>query len=218
MRKSKYVLILLSVLILGALGITGIYAYLTDADTAENKVTIGGNNIKIVEEFNPPSELKPGVSFTKNVKVSNEGPVDCFVRIKAVFSDSDMEKYSIVDWNVYDEDTNPDGDWIYNEEDGYYYYPDIIYAPVVSDGEEKEEEGKSISTTPLFENVTIKTYYDANGNGVQDEGEAIDSTVLKNFDILVYAESYQAYNTQTSENFESYEDAWAHFQRNKPSN
>ena len=180
MRKHKSILFLLGILLIAVFVTNGIYAYLSDADTAENEISIGGNNIEIEEEFDPPSELLPGLSFTKNVKVTNKGPNTCYVRVKAVFSDSDMEKYCDVDWNIYSEN-NVNG-WIYNNEDGYYYYPASIAV--------------SEKTTSLFTTVTMK--------------ENASASDFKDFDILIYAESYQA------DGFENYEKAWEHYHRNKP--
>lgn len=115
-----------------AVGFSGILAYLTDADSAVNKATIGGNSIEIVEEFNPPKDIAPGTSFTKDVKVSNIGSSSCYVRIKAVFEDSHMEQYCDIDWN--------DTVWVFD--DGYWYYPKVLL-------------GGSI-TPSLFTTVTIK--------------------------------------------------------------
>ena len=98
--------------------VTGVVAYLVDADRANNKLVIGGSNIELVENFVPPERLKPGVTFTKNVRVKNLGLSDCYVRVMAKFSDSDIGKYCEVDWNT--------EEWNYNEEDGYWYYPSSI--------------------------------------------------------------------------------------------
>lgn len=149
-------------------------AYLSDGDSAVNEITVGGNRVEIVEEFEPPAELVPGVSFTKDVKVENVGPSDCYVRIKAVFTDSDMGKYCSVDFNT--------TDYTYNEADGYYYYKKIL---------------KSGDATPsLFTTVTLSN--------------AITTAEIKDFDILVYTESYQ------SAGFTDYSKAWEHYHKNKP--
>ena len=185
MRKMKYILLLLCVLVTALFLTNGIQSYFSDADKADNKITIGGNNIRIEEEFKPPSTLLPGISFKKDVKVTNDGPNDCYVRIKAVFTDSDMEKYCNVDWNIYSEN-NLKG-WIYNEEDGYYYYPVSIAV--------------SEKTSSLFTTITMKEVYD---------NETVTAKDFKDFDILVYAESFQA------DGFDNYEEAWAYYHRNKP--
>ena len=114
MTKKKILIGMLIFATMVIVGVGGVYAYLASGDSATNVLTVGGVNTEIVEEFTPPTKLEPGVSFTKDVSVKNLGPSGCYIRIKAVFTDSDMEKYCTVDWNT--------DDFVYNEKDGYYYY------------------------------------------------------------------------------------------------
>ena len=186
-KNKKLTVILACVLVLSLCSV-GVAAYMTDADSARNKLVVGGNRIEIEEGFIPPPELKPGVSFTKNVRVKNVGASDCYVRVMAVFNTSDMEKYCEVDWNT--------TDWSYNSEDNYWYYPNSI-----SQGEK---------TPSLFTKVKVKEYYDFNGNGTIEDSETIPQSIIEDFDIIVYAESYQ------SADFSDYREAWAHYQVNKP--
>lgn len=173
---ALYLLLLIFLLVSGL-----IYAYLTDADRTDNIAVIGGNRIEIIEEFDPPKELTPGISFKKDVSITNIGLSDCFIRIKAVFTDNQMEDLCTVDYNhTY---------WVYDSEDGYWYYPLAI-----SQGEKTES---------LFTTVTINS-------GANEDENAIISALIKDFDILIYAESYQ------SEGFSSYKAAWNHYHRNKP--
>ena len=116
-----------------ALVSSGIVSYMADGDNANNAITIGGNRVGLIENFIPPEELYPGVEFTKDVRVSNVGVNDCYVRVLAVFTNGDMEKYCTVDWN--------EADYEYNEEDGYWYYK---YP--VSNGE---------ATSSLFTTVSV---------------------------------------------------------------
>lgn len=132
------------------------YSYLSDGDTATNRIVIGTVQNSVVEKFDPPEKLEPGTSFTKDVKVENTGTADNYVRIKAVFTDSDMKKYCTVDWN--------DTDYIYNEEDGFWYYPQPLKA-----GE---------STPSLFTTITVS--------------DEIPENQIKEFDVLVYTEAVQA--------------------------
>ena len=122
--------------LVGVLSIGGIIAYLTDGDKADNELVVGSNYIEIVEEFEPPSELVPGMEIKKNVKVENTGLSDCYVRIKAVFNNSHMEQYCEIDWN--------DTDWEYSSMDGYWYYPEIL------------EDGDV--TPSLMTKVTVSSY------------------------------------------------------------
>ena len=146
------------ILCLGVIG--GAVAYFTDADNAVNTLAVGINTIDITEEFEPPEEIKPGVRFKKDVKVLNVEGCDCYVRVKAVFDNSHMEQYCTVDWK--------DSIWVYNESDGYWYYPEII-----SEGE---------STPSLFTTVAI--------------AEDAPEYAMADFNIIVYAESVESYQGQ----------------------
>ncbi len=164
-----------SLLLIGiciSFSIATIAAYLADADSARNAVTVGGNRIEIDEIFEP-EPIMPDETIVKKVRIKNTGPNACYVRVMAVFSDSDLGKYTQVDWNL--------KDWIYNAQDGYYYYPSII---------EHDE-----STSWLFTSLRFS--------------EDLPQEMIKDTDLIVYAESYQA------EGFENYELAWKDFQINK---
>ena len=62
-------------------------AYFTDGDTAANRFSIGSNTISVQEDFDPPGEVKPGDVIVKKAAVTNEGTVDCYTRVLAVFID-----------------------------------------------------------------------------------------------------------------------------------
>lgn len=151
-------------------------AYFTSTDKAVNEYTVGNVTVEIDETFEiPDGGVTPGSKITKDVKIKNTGKNDCYVRIKAVFSDSDMEKHCTLDLNT--------SDFVYNESDGYYYYKKVL--PVGD------------STDSLFTKVTVS--------------DEITQEQIKDFDIIVYAEGYQ------SEGFDSYQEAWEHYQINKSS-
>lgn len=116
MKKKKwkpFLIASIAVLLIASIGI-GIYAFLSDGDTANNRTTIGGVTTDIPEKFTPPDDIKPGDVITKDVKIRNTGKDDCYVRVRSLFSDSDMEKYCTVNYNT--------TDFTYNKNDGYYYY------------------------------------------------------------------------------------------------
>lgn len=123
-------------LILTSVLFAGISAYFTKRDSAVNTIITGGVTVKVEENFEPPEELKPGTSFTKDVKVRNLGPSDAYVRILAVFSDSEIADYCTVDWNS--------TDFVYNADDGYWYYKQRLSA-----------DGKDSVTKSLFTTVTL---------------------------------------------------------------
>lgn len=165
MKKKIKWIIPIALLLISA-SIMGIWAYLTSHDKATNKITYGGVTVKIEEVFEPPSLLEPGTSFTKDVKVKNLGPSDAYVRVFAVFSDSEMEEYCTVDWNT--------TDFVYNTEDGYWYYKHKLSA-----------EGDASITTSLFTTVTVS--------------DEIPEDKIKDFEILVYAEGFQSEGFETYE-------------------
>ena len=179
-KKNIIVVFALSLI---CIGIGSTMAYLSDADKVENSFKIGTNKIEIVEDFEPPAKLEPNIEFKKDVSIKNVGSGDTFVRIKAVFTDSDMEKYCTVDFNSSEDKNDKSVDYWYNTEDGYYYY--------------KENLKIGDSSPSLFTKVAL-------GNIPVEE--------IKDFDILVYVESYQ------SAGFDNYNDAWDYYQRNNPSN
>jgi hypothetical protein len=114
MQKKKLLLLAGAGLLAGvtAIGINALSAYLRDSESKVNQTIVGGNHIEIVEEFIPPNEMTPGAVIHKDVSIKNTGPSPCYVRISALFSNSDVEKYCTVDWNTDD----------YFYEDGYFYY------------------------------------------------------------------------------------------------
>lgn len=113
-----FVVIFVLLFLIGSCG--SVLAYLTSSDSAGNSFKVGACNTQIEEKYKPPDEIDPGCSFTKDVKITNTGPSDCYVRVKAVFSDEDMGKYCKVDWNTIDFD--------YDSDDGYYYYRNKLKA------------------------------------------------------------------------------------------
>jgi len=106
-------------------------AYFMSADEAANVFRTGYVDSEIVEDYDPPPVLIPGISFKKNVAVRNTGTCPSYVRIQAVFSDGDMEKQCTLDWNTED----------YDYKEGYYYYKKIL------------ETGET--TEPLFTSVKV---------------------------------------------------------------
>ena len=77
---------LLVLLIFTALNIKNISAYFSDSGGKINTFVFGYNEIEVIEEFEEPSAVYPGDEIVKIVSVSNTGTVDCYVRVKAVFS------------------------------------------------------------------------------------------------------------------------------------
>lgn len=130
-KKKIAIIILVAILIIASTVV--VYAYLTHRATVKNNITLGYSKIQINENYVPPLSMKKGISFTKEPYVTNVGTVDCYVRVKAVISDSRVAKHITIDYNQ--------TDFTYNSEDGYYYYKEAI-AP-------------GARTNSLFTTVTI---------------------------------------------------------------
>lgn len=199
-KKAKHSLIalILFVLLTVTLSIGGTIAYFTHIDADTNKLQVGFNEIEIEENFVPPTELTSGDNlFEKQVKITNTGNVDCYVRVFMEFSEGTIDAMSKLSANGKDYYTSeeykttntPDG-WVFVSKEynpvlrDYYYYTEPL-AP-----------GKS--TTLLL--YSVKTTFPS--------AEEVDD-----FEIIVYSESVQTLdkngNPFTGEN--AWEDCWNEF-------
>lgn len=115
--KKKMILLLLFVNVLLISGIS-ISAYYYDKAMNQNSFTVGYNEIQVIEEFTPPSELRPGVAFTKSPAIKNTGTVPCYVRMFAEANNSSVGKYMSYDFNT--------TEWSEKKADGFYYYNTIL--------------------------------------------------------------------------------------------
>ena len=182
--RKKIFMILATTVVLGVSGINLMSAYYNDTHEKENIFTVGGVRIDLIEEFEPPKELKADTTFKKDVSVKNVGENDCYVRIKAVFTDSDMGKYSSLDLDSSEDKNDNSVHYWYNSEDGYHYL--------------KNELKVGEQSPSLFTEVHVS--------------KDIPAEEIKEFDILIYTESFQSYG------FDNYEEAWEYYGRNNPNN
>lgn len=162
MNRKKLIVLIVSIVSFIFLGIAVTFAFLTANDNAENKLKIAETDTAIIDDFEPPSAISPGVTFKKTVSVQNTGKTNSFIRMKIIFSDSKAEEFCALDGM----DTE---NWEYCD-DGYYYYKHIV-AP-------------SAATQPLFTDITIKT--------TKSDGTSYTIYDMVDFDITVYAEAIQA--------------------------
>lgn len=153
MSKKKIVVILSVLLSLTAIG--GTYAYITKVGKSTSSTSIGSNEIQVQNDILNVDFVKgyQGEGFNA---YKNTGKVDCYIR--ATVSLNDTRLSSFINCTI-----NTD-DWVLNE-DGYYYYKDIV--PV------------GLETTPLIKTVEVAD------NGVAD-------STLKDIGIIVYTESVQS--------------------------
>ena len=128
--KRKILFLLTALLIIGSAGIYAYYSYVAEKS---NKITIGYNDVDIVEDYDPPEELIPGITFKKQVIARNTGTTESYIRVLAkVSGDPRISQYVSMDFNTEDWE---DG------QDGYYYF--------------KYSEMPNLTTTPLFNQVSI---------------------------------------------------------------
>ena len=191
-RKINKKVLIITLLLLAALEIFVVQAYLTDNEKHHNTVLTGRNVIEVKETFTPPT---PGSTnpFTKDVAVKNTGDIDCFVRVYLSFSNGVVAEEAQVSTDgttfyPFSELKNHlPADWVYiggGLLDGYYYYTKPI------------KSGESTSSlTKKFKTNTSDAY-----------------------DINVYAESVQLYdkNGRLLTGNNAYRDAWTEFLENKP--
>lgn len=113
-KSYRGVILLLLLCPVIALSLNISNAYFSSTKTKESNITIGDSNVMIVESFIPPAKWQPNTSYDKDVKIKNKGSVDCYIRVYAAVSDTDIP----VTMNI---DT---GSWM--KKDGYYYYKYIV--------------------------------------------------------------------------------------------
>lgn len=118
MRKKSVLLLLVSLLVIIAVG--SVSAYMADAKKKVNTFSIGYNEITTEEEF---EETEKGKKTVKKPMARNTGSVDCYVRGKVLLSDSRADDY----FEYYCEDVlgfNTQ-DWV-EADDGWMYYTSVL--------------------------------------------------------------------------------------------
>lgn len=199
-------------------------AYLTDAgDALVNATTVVRSvdpSAKIVEYFPYIDRSDSGTSsstvlqYKKGVQVFNDGEIDCYVRVRLAFSDSDTAGMAYLSWDgdnyyLFDEFKTKveENGWHYCEDDGYFYYKTALsygdYAALEErmtktetgtfDWNEEddlgtlEQDGVTMLTTPLIKYVKTDT------SAYKDDPEKLADIELHNYDITVTQDSVAAY-------------------------
>ena len=198
-----------TLLILLSIGLTG--AYLSDVKDVTNQISVTEGKIDISESFPSVTEQSMNNTFKKEVKVSNtsSGTTDCFVRVFADFSDSNVRDKAKIrvnstdyTWTEFIALTNRSDNWEFIPDNsseneklrGYFYYKKVLHS-----GE----------TTPdLFTDVLVD-YRDPPGSGADTN---IDK--ITDFEMIVYAETVQTTEINASGtvyNDTQWKDAWKSF-------
>lgn len=140
-KKIKYAAFIAAILlmILPVTAASGIYAYLTDtAPVLKNNFTIALDPVTtIVEKFptkEPEAAGNNAIRFLKAVQIANKGFIDCYVRVRLQFSDTDIRDKSFMSWdgtNYYsyaDYKNHLPAGWTYDSSEDCFYYTPILYA------------------------------------------------------------------------------------------
>ena len=199
--KRKTFWAIVSCFVAFAISIGATYAWLVNEDPmAVTTLILGENRIDLVEIFEPPAELAPGIRFRKEPVVYNTGNWPTFVRARIEFSN--LEGYAISELMTGDVvGTHPNwrrcGQAVNNPcpagcDCGYFYYVNILHPTSAF-----EEPWKNVSveppiwvgypwvgepSSPLFTHVRIRTHH-------PDSGEVLDMVHMVDFDIILYVES-----------------------------
>jgi len=144
MKKGSILLTVLAVLLAVGMVVTPAVAYFTAHTEAEGSAAITlGWKTKIEEDVD---------GLKKTVRVSNEGPESCYVRVTAFAPDGVVLTYTGDGWSA-------DGD--------YYLYGSILAAgettdPIVVEIEPGDYDADDLNIVVVYEST--KVTYDASGN------------------------------------------------------
>lgn len=124
MNKRKILMLAMSLCMVAILAVGGTLAYFQDTDSATNVFTVGNVSIRLEEVFDQNSKLFPGVDVEKDVKVTNIGSEDAYVRvhiaIPAILDSGDEDKpefaayNNTLHWN-FTKDSIAEGQWSWNK-------------------------------------------------------------------------------------------------------
>ena len=130
MKKKNYKSLAFLLLLLGVGFIIGeTIAYYRSSDTFTNAFNTGTYTMEVQELFQSPDDWTPGTTTPKEIVATNRGNIPAAVRIKLTpsWEDEDGNPLDLVDENnveaaIIDFSNKKLEDWIYNPNDGYYYY------------------------------------------------------------------------------------------------
>lgn len=171
--KNKAVLLLCTTIILVASILNSSYAFFIDKDKVVNKFQTGKIDVDIKEEFDPSIGKK-------EVWIENPSATDSLVRvsISGRWIDPNNEYTVIPEGNnlvklKFAENYNEN--WYYCQEDGYYYYKDVLKGKVATEIllEKVIFNDEEISKDKIYEGKEYK---------VEIKAEAVQATKHKDYD------------------------------------
>jgi len=200
-NKNKKPLSFLLILLVVSLIVGGTLAYYTSSDSFTNNFQTGTYSIEVQETFESPDNWTPGTTTPKVVVATNKGNTPAAIRIKLTpsWEDSEGNLLSLTDNNdvpaaLINFTQNYQDRWIYNPNDGYYYYYRAI--------------DENQSTIPLMESVTFNPDVNIDTNDSCSFDETTNTTTCTSettgygggkFKLLVDVETCQ---------YDQYQNAW----------
>ena len=203
MSKRRKLTMLVCILALIGLGAGGMIAYFTNQANKNNNLTVGYNEIAVIEDFEAPDALAKGVnSYKKKVQIENTGTTDAFVRVYAAFSDSDIADMSFIAANAPDNVTVADDATI-----------DLVTQAMETAGYKRSADFWTVNGPsndwvyiPVTEDATLGGYFYYSKAIAPGEktGDLINTAAtwfeteggVKSYEIIVYAESVQTANKE----------------------
>lgn len=76
------------------------FAYLSSRDEVANVYSIAVAQTEIVEDFQPPAEIRPGESFPKVVQIANTGSAEVYVRVFCEVADPSSRAWATLDYDT----------------------------------------------------------------------------------------------------------------------
>lgn len=134
-KKTKIIIVCIS--LLAIIGVARVIAYFTDTATVTNHVKMGIVDIELKEytidesgnkvEWKDAKAVLPGETLSKIPEISCvQGAADCYIRAKIEITSKDENLMNNAEMITLD-NLNIDTDkWYYCEEDGYFYYKEIL--------------------------------------------------------------------------------------------
>lgn len=142
--KQKTIVMIISVLLVVAIGVGASLAYLTDLRKEDISYTVGKVDVTLTgTKLREPETLYPGRSYTKAPKITlGSKSEDCFVRLRVEFP----PELALVMNPLKADDA--DAEWIFEQEGDRIYY--FTYKKMLS-------QGATVDTSPAFEKVVAKS-------------------------------------------------------------
>lgn len=134
-KKAKSIIATVSVL--GVIGVSGIIAYFTDTATVTNHASMGIVDIDLKEytlnengekvAWEDVTNVTPGDVISKIPEINCvKGAVDCYIRAKVEITSRDENLQNSTEMLTLDNLNVNEQNWYYCEEDGYFYYKNIV--------------------------------------------------------------------------------------------